>query len=1037
MKIYESAVKKPIMTILVFIGVIILGLFSLRNLSVDLLPKIDMNMLMVITTYQGASAADVETNVTRPLENVLNTVPSLKELTSSSRENRSVVTMQFEFGKDLDELTNDVRDKLSLVKAMLPENAEEPIIMKFSTDMIPVIMLSATAEKSIPALYRILDDNVANRLARIDGVGSVSIAGAPQRQIQVYVDPVKMEAHKLTVEGIAQKIGAENINIPAGTMDVGNETFSLRVQGEFKDPKEINNIIVGNYGGKSIFLSDVATVTDSFEERVQESYTNGVQGAVMVVQKQSGANTVDIANQVLKALPEIQKNLPPDVKITVINDTSDGIKNTINGLTETVLFAFIFVIIVVLFFLGRWRATIIIILTIPVSLVASFIYLYASGGTLNIISLSSLSIAIGMVVDDAIVVLENITTHIERGSRPKSAAVHGTNEVSLSVVASTLTLIAVFFPLTLVTGFAGVMFKELGWIVTIIMTMSLICAMTLTPMLSSQMLRLDRNPTKLTQKIYSPIQRFLDWLDNAYTRFVNWTVRNRKKTILFTTLFFILSLLPVGLIGTEFFPASDDGYISAKIELPIGTRMEITRELALELQKKWKEENPEIETISFSVGQASSSNVWGSLQSNGSHIIDMDCRLVSIKNRDKSVFDLIAKFQAELDKMPEIRKSNVSTGENGMMGGQSNLEIDIFGYDFNKTDQIARDLSTRFGKIEGLTNIQVSREEYVPEFQVDFDREKLAMHGLNIATASNFLKNRINGLTASLYREDGQEYFIRISYDPRYRQSLTDVENILIYNTQGSPVRVKDLGTVVERFTPPTIQRKDRQRVVTVSATLSGTTIDKAVTAIKTEIDKVEIPSDIIIDIGGSYEEQQESFADLGILFFIIILLVYIVMASQFESLTYPFIIMFSVPFGISGVILAMVITGGTLNIMSFIGLIMLVGIVVKNGIVLVDYINLNRERGMGIIRAVVAGGKSRLRPVLMTTATTILGMLPLALSQSEGSEMWRPMAVTVIGGLSVSTVLTLLVVPVLYTIAAGIGVKRQSKKMAKKLQVK
>ena len=1037
MKIYESAVKKPIMTILVFIGVIILGLFSLRNLSVDLLPKIDMNMLMVITTYQGASAADVETNVTRPLENVLNTVPSLKELTSSSRENRSVVTMQFEFGKDLDELTNDVRDKLSLVKAMLPENAEEPIIMKFSTDMIPVIMLSATAEKSIPALYRILDDNVANRLARIDGVGSVSIAGAPQRQIQVYVDPVKMEAHKLTVEGIAQKIGAENINIPAGTMDVGNETFSLRVQGEFKDPKEINNIIVGNYGGKSIFLSDVATVTDSFEERVQESYTNGVQGAVMVVQKQSGANTVDIANQVLKALPEIQKNLPPDVKITVINDTSDGIKNTINGLTETVLFAFIFVIIVVLFFLGRWRATIIIILTIPVSLVASFIYLYATGGTLNIISLSSLSIAIGMVVDDAIVVLENITTHIERGSRPKSAAIHGTNEVSLSVVASTLTLIAVFFPLTLVTGFAGVMFKELGWIVTIIMTMSLICAMTLTPMLSSQMLRLDRNPTKLTKIIYSPIQRFLDWLDNAYTRFVNWTVRNRKKTILFTTLFFILSLLPVGLIGTEIFPASDDGYISAKIELPIGTRMEITRELAQELQKKWKEENPEIETISFSVGQASSSNVWGSLQSNGSHIIDMDCRLVSIKNRDKSVFDLIAKFQAELDKMPEIRKSNVSTGENGMMGGQSNLEIDIFGYDFNKTDQIARDLSTRFGKIEGLTNIQVSREEYVPEFQVDFDREKLAMHGLNIATASNFLKNRINGLTASLYREDGQEYFIRISYDPRYRQSLTDVENILIYNTQGSPVRVKDLGTVVERFTPPTIQRKDRQRVVTVSATLSGTTIDKAVTAIKTEIDKVEVPSDVIIDIGGSYEEQQESFADLGILFFIIILLVYIVMASQFESLTYPFIIMFSVPFGISGVILAMVITGGTLNIMSFIGLIMLVGIVVKNGIVLVDYINLNRERGMGIIRAVVAGGKSRLRPVLMTTATTILGMLPLALSQSEGSEMWRPMAVTVIGGLSVSTVLTLLVVPVLYTIAAGIGVKRQSKKMAKKLQVK
>lgn len=1024
------------MTILVFVGVIILGLFSLRNLSVDLMPKIEMNVLMVITTYQGASAADIETNVTRPLENVLNTVPNLKKLSSTSRENRSVVTLQFEFGKDLDELTNDVRDKLNLVKAMLPENSEEPIIMKFSTDMIPVIMFSATADKSIPALYRILDDNVVNRLARIDGVGSVSIAGAPQRQIQVYVDPIKLEAHKLTVESIAQKIGAENLNIPAGTMDVGNETFSLRVQGEFKDPSEINNIIVGSFGGKAIYLSDVATVADGFEERVQESYTNGVQGAVIVVQKQSGANTVDIANQVLKAIPEIEKNLPPDVKLTVTNDTSDGIKKTINGLVETVLFAFIFVMIVVLFFLGRWRATIIIILTIPVSLIASFIYLYATGGTLNIVSLSSLSIAIGMVVDDAIVVLENITTHIERGSRPKSAAVHGTNEVSLSVVASTLTLIAVFFPLTLVTGFAGVMFKELGWIVTIIMTMSLICAMTLTPMLSAQMLRLDRNPTKLTKKIYAPIQRFLDWLDMKYAKFINWTVRNRKKTVLFASLFFIVSLIPMITVGTEFFPASDDGYISARVELPVGTRMELTRELAMDLQKKWKAENPEIETISFSVGQASSANVWGSLQNNASNVIAIDISLVDLKLRDKSVYELIEKLQKELALIPEIRKSNVSTGQRGMMGGQSQLEIDVFGYDFEQTDRIAQDLNERFKKIHGLANIQISREEYVPEYQVDFDRDKLALNGLSVATASNFLKNRINGLTASLYREDGEEYFVRVSYDPRYRQSLADVENILIYNMQGSPVRVKEVGTVVERFTPPTIERKDRQRVVTVTATLSGTTMDKAVSAIKNEISQIEVPSEIFIDIGGSYEEQQESFADLGVLFLIIVLLVYIVMASQFESLTYPFIIMFSVPFGLSGVVLAMWLTNGTLNIMSFIGLIMLIGIVVKNGIVLVDYINLNRERGMGIIRSVVSGGRSRLRPVLMTTATTILGMLPLALSQSEGSEMWRPMAVTVIGGLTVSTLLTLLVIPVLYAISAGIGVKRESRKMAKKLAV-
>lgn len=1035
MKIYESAVRKPIMTALVFVGVIILGLFSLRNLPVDLMPDIDMNVLMVVTTYQGASAADIETNVTRPLENVLNTVPNLKELTSSSRENRSIVMLHFEFGKDLDELTNDVRDKLNLVQAMLPDAAEDPVIMKFSTDMIPVIMLSATADKSIPALYRILDDNVANRLARIEGVGAASIAGAPQREIHVYVDPIKMEAHRLTVEVLAQKIGVENLNVPAGSMDIGNETFSLRVQGEFTDPNQINNIIVGSFAGKPIYLSDVATVVDGFEERAQENYTNGVQGAMIVVQKQSGANTVEIANEVMKALPEIQKNLPPDVKLEVINDTSDNIKKTIAGLEETVLLAFLFVMIVVLFFLGRWRASIIIILTIPVSLIASFIYLYATGGSLNVISLSSLSIAIGMVVDDAIVVLENITTHIERGSRPKSAAVHATNEVSLSVVASTLTLIAVFFPLTLVTGFAGILFKELGWIVTIIMTTSLICAMTLTPMMSAHMLRLDRNPTKLTLKIYGPIQRFLDKLDILYAQLVNWTVRNRAKTLILTTLFFFASLVPMITVGTEFFPASDGGFISARVELPIGTRMEITKDLAMKLTNKWKEENPEIEMISFNVGQASSSNIFGSLQASGSNIFSANIRMVELNKRSVSVYELIEKIQKELDVLPEVAKYNVSTGQGGMMmGGQSQLAIEIYGYDFKETDRIARELQTRLdNNIQGLSNTQVSREEYVPEYQVDFDRDKLALHGLNIATASTFLKNRINGLIASLYREDGEEYMVRISYDPRYRQSLADVENILIYNNQGQAIRIKDVGTVVERFTPPTIERKDRQRVVTVSATISGTTMDKAVAAIQGEIDKIDIPSEIIVDIGGAYEDQQEAFADLGLLFIIIVLLVYIVMASQFESLTYPFIIMFSVPFGISGVVLIMWLTGGTLNLMSFIGLIMLVGIVVKNGIVLVDYINLNRERGMGIIRAVVAGGRSRLRPVLMTTATTILGMLPLVLSQSEGSEMWRPMALTVIGGLTVSTILTLLVVPVLYSLAAAIGVRRQSKKMAKK----
>ena len=1030
MSLYESAVKKPVMTSLVFVGIVILGLFSLSKLPIDLLPNIETNTILVLTSYPGASAADVETNVTRPLESSLNTVSNLKNITSTSRENTSIITLEFEYGEDIEALTNDVRDKLNMVKSYLPEGITEPVIFKFSSDMIPVVMISATADQSLPALYKILDDNVANPLARINGVGSVSITGAPEREVQVYIDPQKLEAYNLTIEGIAQNIRLDNINTPAGVVDIGSESYSLRVNGEFKDASELKRLVVGTSGGKTIFLSDVADVNDDLQERVQETYTNGIQGASIVVQKQSGSNTVEIADEVLKALPEIQKNLPSDVKLNVIMDTSENIKLTISGLTETVVYAFLFVILVVLAFFGRWRATIIIIVTIPISLIAAFIYLGGTGGSLNIISLSALSVAIGMVVDDAIVVLENVTTHIERGSRPRSAAIHGTNEVAVSVIASTLTLLAVFFPLTMITGMAGVMFQQLGWMVTIIMTVSMATALTLTPMMSSQLLRLNPKRSKMFDVVYLPIQRVLDKLDVKYAQFVNWAVRHRWTMVIIASVFFLVSLLPAGFIGTDYIPAQDSGRISATVNLPVGTRMEITKQVAADLVKKWNKKYPELDMINYSVGQASSSNVWGSLQTTSSNIISFNIRMLPLEERERSMFQISDSIRADLNNMPEILKSNVLAGGGMGMGGQSTLDVEIYGYDFNETDKIAQTLKDKISKIDGLVDVKVSREEYTPEYQIEFDREKLALNGLNVGTASNYLRNRINGLTASLFREDGEEYTIRVVYGPEYRQSVEAIENILIYNSLGQGVRLKDLGKVVERFTPPSIERKNRQRLVTVASTVSGTTMDVAGAAIQAEIDKLEVPADVFFEIGGSYKDQQESFADLGSLLVIIILLVFIVMASQFESLTYPFIIMFSVPFAISGVIIALAATGNTLNMMSFVGLIMLVGIVVKNGIVLVDYINLNRERGMGIIHAVVTGGKSRLRPVLMTTLTTILGMLPLALSNSQGSEMWKSMAITVIGGLTISTILTLVLVPTIYTLFGGSGVKRTRKKL-------
>ena len=1035
MGLYGSAVKRPVMTTLCFVTVIILGLFSLRKLPIDLYPDIDTNSIMVITMYPGASAKDIEQNVTKPLENSLNAVEHLKHITSTSRENTSVITLEFEYGYDIDVLTNSVRDKLDMVKSMLPDDAENPIIFKFSTDMIPICILSVQASQSMDGLYKILDDGLANPLARVDGVGSVSISGAPKREIHVYADPRKLEAYNLSIEAISNVISAENRNIPGGSFDIGSNTYALRVQGEFDDSAQLADLPVGSYQGKTVFLKDVAKVVDSLEERTQQSYINGSKGATVVIQKQSGANSVEISEKVMKMLPQLEKNLPSDIKIGVVVDTADNIRNTINSLIETVLYALLFVMIVVFIFLGRWRATVIIVITIPVSLIASFIYLYATGNTLNIVSLSALSISIGMVVDDAIVVLENVTTHIERGSDPRQAAVHGTNEVAISVIASTLTLIAVFFPLTMVTGMTGVLFRQLGWMVTIMMIISTICALSLTPMLCSQWLR-QRAGNK-PQSWYAPIEKGLDKFDNAYAGLLRKVVAHRGITIVVCLGIFVGSCFLMKHVGTEFFPTQDDGRLGVNLELPIGSRVEEAESSMARLDDLWRKKYPEIQTLSYTVGPASSDNTYASLSDNGPHIISMNIRLSDPGDRDRGITEIANMMRADLDQeFPEFKKAQVMVGggRGGGMGGQSTVDFEIYGYDFDKTDEVAKQLEEILRGINGTADVMISRSDYQPEYQVDFDREKLAAHGISLQTAAYYLRNRINGATASQFREDGEEYDIKVMYAPEFRTTIEDIENITIYTNQGTGVKLKEVGKVVERFTPPTIERKDRERLVTVSAVVNGVPMSQVVADAQAQIDSLDIPTGISIQIAGSFEDQQDSFGDLLMLGVLIIILVYVVMAAQFESLTYPGIIMTSLLFAFSGVFLILWLTGHTLNIMSMIGAIMLIGIVVKNGIVLIDNIGLHRERGMGIRQAVITGGRSRLRPVVMTTLTTILGMVPMACGSGQGSEMWRPMGVAVIGGLTFSTILTLLFVPVLYCVFAGRGVKRQRVKIRRKL---
>lgn len=1036
MKIYESAVRKPISTVLLFVGVMVFGLFSLSRLSVDQYPEIEIPQISVITMYPGANAADIETNITRVLEDNLNTVNNLKKLTSKSQDNVSMITVEFEYGSDLNEGANEIRDVVSRVQSMLPDEVDYPTIFKFSTSMMPIMMLAVTAEESYPALSKILDDKLVNVLNRVDGVGAVSVIGAPEREVQVNVDPTKLDAYGLTVEQLGQIIAAENVNIPSGTIDIGNNTFNVKADGEFDLSDELRRVVVSNAGGRTVMLTDVAEIRDTLEKATMDERVNGQRGVRVMFQKQSGANTVNIVHEIQRRLPAIEQSLPRDVKMELIFEGSQEITDAIDSLSETVLYAFLFVVLVVMIFLGRWRATLIICMTIPVSLICSFIYLFATGSTLNIISLSSLSIAIGMVVDDAIVVLENITTHIERGSSPKEAAIYATNEVWLSVIATTLVVVAVFMPLTMVPGMAGILFRELGWIVSIVVCVSTTAAITLTPMMSAYLLRCEGgvHDYRGLGVIYKPVDRALAWLDTAYARSLGWVVGHRRISVFTMMGLFVLSLGLVTQVPTEFFPPSDNSRIAATVRLEQNLSVEYTARIARQIDSILYAEFPEVRLVSASAGANSSDNAFAAMQTTGSHIINYNIRLAEVETRDRSIYTISDLLRRKLDRIPEIREYTVTPGgQMGNMSGSSTVDIKVFGHDMELTNAIATDLRDRMAQLEGTRDVRLSREDLRPEYNVVFDRDRLSYYGMNSATASQAVRNRIDGLVASKYREDGDEYDIVVRYAEPFRTRVEDIENITLHNAQGRPVKLREVGRVQEEFAAPEIQRENRQRVITVESSLgAGVALGDVVAEAQRLIDDYPLPDGVDLELGGTVEDQGDAFSDLGMLFVLIILLVYIVMATQFESLKFPFIIMFTIPFACTGVFLALWMTSTPLSLIALIGAIMLVGIVTKNGIVMVDYMNLLIERGAEVSEAVVAGGKSRLRPVLMTSFTTILGMLPLAIGTGAGSETWQPMGIAVIGGLTFSTILTLFIVPALYSILVNRSQRKAREKQAR-----
>ncbi len=1046
MSIYKSAIEKPVTTALIFVAVIVIGLFSLSRLPIDQFPEMDPPYITVMTTYAGASASEIETNVTKIIENSLTSVDGLKELTSSSRDNMSVVSLELEWGTDRDEAANDIRSYIDMIKSNLPDGCSSPVMFKLNSSLMPIIQYSVTAEESYPGLEKILNDEVVPQLNRIEGIGSVSVSGAPDRYVYIDIDQAKLDAYNLTLEQVANAISVNNLNLSSGVVKMDRQQYQMQVRGEYEQSADIADIVVSTtMAGKKVFVRDLAQVRDTIKDLSLDEKVDSREAVRLMVAKKSGSNTVQVCRDVRKELSRIEKTLPSDVHIKMIYDSSEEIENAIGSLEESILYALLFVVLVVFFFLGKWRATLIIGITIPIALIVAFVYLLLTDSSLNIISLSALTVAIGMVVDDSIVVLENITKHIDRGSSPHEASIYATNEVWTSVIATTLVIAAVFIPLTMLTGLAGILFKELGWIVTIVVSTSTLAAISLIPMLCSKLLkarevRIDENGHLIEGKEKKGwydriVVGFLDKVDKAYANLLRWCLTHKLITILIAIAFFVVSLLPMvmGKIGTEFMPSSDNGRLSVTVELQRGTRIEETVKTARVLEERFRELVPEIQRISTSAGSNDESSIGALFSSTTNYKISMTVVCNKKYERTRTIEEIGEVLRTELAQYPEIIEYQVNASGGMGGGGRSTVDVEIYGYDFDETNLYAEEVrQVIVNNVPGARNVRISRDKDRPELKVTIDKEKAAIHGLNTATVSQYIRNRVTGFTAGFLKEDGDEYNIVVRLKEEDRNSITDIQDLTIPTATGARIKLSEIATIEEYWAPQTIDRKSRQRYVRVISMPYETSLGELAAAIQTQIDQISRPSGISVVLAGDFEDQQKTFKDIFALLLLIILLVYIVMASQFESLNKPAVILLSIPFGLSGVVLALWLTGTSLDMIGALGVVMLVGIVVKNGIVLVDYINLMRDRGHALNEAIALSGASRLRPVLMTAFTTLLGMLPMALSGGEGSEMWHPLGIVVIGGLLVSTFVTLIVVPVVYGLISRSGERNKKEKRRK-----
>lgn len=1035
MHISQFAVKRPVTILMVIFIIILLGVVSLSRIGIDLFPEMNLPVAAVITTYEGAGPEEIETLVTKPIEEAIASVSNIENITSETREGLSMVQAEFSWGTDMDYAALKIREKIGMIEGFLPDDASDPLVFQFDPSMMPINILTFSGPQGDTELKKMAEDTIKPRLERLEGVASVSITGGREREIRVKLDLTKLQGYGLSPEAVIQALAAQNLNSPGGTVDQVGYEYLIRTMGEFQSVDDIKNVLISTPQGGSIRLSDVATVTDGYEDVKQYNYMNGKPTIGIIVQKQSGTNTVRVAERVLGEVEKLQQELPEGMKIHSVMDQSEFIKKSINNVSKNAILGAILAVIIIYLFLRNLPSTLIIGTAIPISVIATFILVHFAGLTLNLMSLGGLALGVGMLVDNAIVVLENIYRHRQLGTNRMKAAVDGAAEVANAITASTLTTLAVFLPIVYVEGLASQLFRELAMTVSFSLLASLAVSLTLIPMFSSKFMRVTNGyngssgDDNVKKRILRGAKNWQEKLNSMYGHVLAWSLKHRFKTLFLAAACFIFSIVLLPMIGAEFMPNMDTGEFQVEVELPKGTSLEETREKMYELEKLIAAYD--VKYIYMAAGANSQDMQMGT---NGqSHTGQIYVSLISKNERKLDTETVVEELRQKFKEIPDL-DTKIIIGDGFTMGSSSPINIEIRGDDFAVLEKLGKEVASIVKSVPGTREVSFSMEEGRPEIRLRIKRDKASSYGLTSAQIASAVRTSISGKVATLYRTDGNEINVRVEAMEKNKENLEDIKALQISTPFGTKIplsQVVDFETVKG---PTTIARDNQVRTAYVKADIAGRDLKSVSRDITQGIKEIVVPSGYSIEFGGEQKEMAEAFGNLAFALVLAILLVYMIMAAQFESLMHPFVIMFSMPLALVGAVLGLLITGRTFNVPAFIGIIMLAGIVVNNGIVMVDYINRLRREGKDRKEAILEAGPVRLRPILMTALTTILAMVPLAIGIGEGSEARAPLATVVIGGLTFSTLLTLVVIPVVYTFIDDIAnwLKRRVKRVAK-----